>query len=98
MRELTIRGTVRRVESGEWTDKAGVKHPKGSVVLAGDFDKFELDLGQNPSAQGVVRLAALSARQGQVVELLVGVLSGDSFRSDPRFVFLDDLTPSGVKG
>lgn len=96
MRELMLRGKVRRVESGTWTDKkTGEIKPQGQLVLAGDFDKFEISLDQNPSDRVIAKLKAI--REGQDVELLVGVKSGDSFRADPRFVFLDDLTPPGAK-
>ena len=91
MREITVDGKVRRVESGVWTDKNGEVHPNGTVVLSAEFDKLEVQLDRSASVATSAKLKAL--HEGDTVRLLVGVASGDSFRADARFLFLDDLTP-----
>jgi len=96
MREIAVDGRVRRVESGSYTDKNGVVVPKGTVVLAGEFDKLEIGLSwPSPSAESITALKKL--QPGALVRLLVGVESGESRFAEPKFVFLDDLTQA-VKG
>jgi len=93
MREISVEGKVRRVESGSYTDKNGVMVLKGTVVLAGEFDKLEIGLAwPTPSATSIDKLRGL--REGQVVRLLVGVESGENRRAEAQFIFLDDLTPA----
>lgn len=96
MREISVSGTVRRVEFREWTDKQGVVHPDGSVVLDHKYDKLELGLERGADDQTVSKLRAL--KRGEEVELLVGISSGENFRADPKLSFLDDLTPRGAAG
>lgn len=98
MREIAVEGRVRRVETGTYTNKQGQTVPKGTIVLAGEFDKLEIGLGMAPSAEQVAKVERMKAREGTAVRLLVGVTSGDGFMADARFQFLDDLTPSGAKG
>lgn len=90
MREIEVNGCVRRAEVGEWTDKQGVVHPNGSVVLDAKHDKLEIGLDRSPDPETVGKLRAL--RRGADVTLLVGVKSGDNYRAEPVFLFLDDLT------
>ena len=95
MREIVVEGKVRRVESGSYTDKNGVIVPKGTVVLAGEYDKLEIGLAwPTPSVTSIQKLKALEGHEGQSVRLLVGVESGDNRRAEPQFTFLDDLTPA----
>lgn len=91
MREIAVEGKVRRVEVGEWTDKnTGQVRPNGNVVLAGEFDKLEIGLDRVVSPATLSKLRGI--HEGETVRLLVGVASGDSFRAEARFIFLDDLT------
>lgn len=90
MREIELEGQVGRVEVGEWTDKKGLTHPRGTVVLRTMLDKFEISLDGDAGADTVGKLRSI--QKGETVKLHVGISSGDGFRSDPRFTFLDDLT------
>ena len=93
MREIAVDGVVRRVEHGEYTAKNGAVVPTGTIVLASEFDRLEVSLDRGVSAGLVAKLKSIG--EGEVVRLLVGVASGDSFRADPRFIFLDNLTVHG---
>lgn len=92
MREIRVAGRVRRVEVGSWTDKNQVVHPQGTVVLDTEDDKLELGLPMNAGTDEIQAMQRL--KKGAEVVVLIGIESGKDWRSDPRFSFLDDLTPA----
>jgi hypothetical protein len=95
-RELAVDGVVRRVEYSEKPNPKGGLYRNGKIVLSGEFDKLEIGLGMGASDEVVRKLRALG--EGEIVRLQVEVSSGDSWQSEPRFNFLDDLTSKPTKG
>jgi hypothetical protein len=90
--EIAVSGLARRVEYSEKPGKNGGVYRNGKVVLAGEFDKLEVELGMSATDAQIRALRAV--KEGADVTLHVEVSSGDGWRSPARFTFLDDLTPA----
>lgn len=93
MKTVVISGTL--VEYGyseNVSKKDGNLYRNGSAVVRGDFDKIEVELKANVSDERIAKFQGLNGREDSMVSLLVDIGSGDNWRAEPRFYFLEDLT------